>query len=68
MVVVVAADLSTFESHEIATKVEQTIRSELPVEMVTVHIGPRAEKPGVENGTTHVVSAGGVREPPQRGE
>jgi divalent metal cation (Fe/Co/Zn/Cd) transporter len=45
LVVIVAADLSTVDSHEIATQVEEAVRRELPVEMVTVHIEPRAAKP-----------------------
>ena len=41
LVVFVAADLSTFASHEIATQVEQAIRSKLSGHMVNVHIEPR---------------------------
>lgn len=68
LVVIVAADLSTVESHEIATQVEQTVRRDLPVEMVTVHIEPCAVKSIDEPGATPVALRGGVHEPPQIGE
>ena len=68
LVVIVAADLSTVESHEIATQVERTVRRDLPVKMVTVHIEPRAAKPVGEPDATRAAPGGAVREPPQRGE
>ena len=40
VVVRVAAQLTTTESHDIATAVEQAIRSEFPVESVIVHVEP----------------------------
>ena len=36
----VAPELSTVESHEIATQVEGAVRADLPVEAVTVHVEP----------------------------
>ena len=50
LVVLVAPDLSTVESHEIATKVERAIRAQLPVEAVTVHIEPEEGRPVVQRG------------------
>jgi cation diffusion facilitator family transporter len=40
LVVRVAPELSTVESHEIATQVEGAVRADLPVETVTVHVEP----------------------------
>lgn len=40
VVALVAADLSTVESHDIATALERTIRSNFPAESVSVHIEP----------------------------
>lgn len=40
LVALVAADLSTAESHDIATALEHAIGSEFPVESVTVHVEP----------------------------
>ncbi|MBW2268698.1 MAG: cation transporter [Deltaproteobacteria bacterium] len=44
LVVLVEPDLSTVASHEIATIVEQVIRSEWPVDAVTVHIEPERQE------------------------
>ena len=44
LVVIVAPDLSTVSSHDIASRVEQVIRSQMPIEMVTVHIEPAEAK------------------------
>ncbi len=49
LVVVVAADLSTVASHEIATRVERVIRARWPVEAVTVHVEPEEEMPVVHS-------------------
>lgn len=46
MVALVAPLLSTVESHDLATAVEQAIRSAFPVESVIVHIEP-ADRPGL---------------------
>jgi cation diffusion facilitator family transporter len=40
LVALVPADLSTAESHDIATRIERSIRSAFPVESVVVHIEP----------------------------
>jgi cation diffusion facilitator family transporter len=40
LVVTVAPDLSTIASHEIATAVEQTLRAQLPVDVLTIHVEP----------------------------
>ena len=44
VVAVVGAQLSTAESHDIATAVEQAIRSGLPVDSVIVHVEPSSNK------------------------
>jgi len=40
LVVTVAPHLSTLASHEIATRVEEAVRRDLPVEALTVHVEP----------------------------
>lgn len=43
LVVTVAPELSTLASHEIANRVEEAVRRELPVEALTVHVEPEDE-------------------------
>lgn len=40
LVVLVAPELDTVQSHEVATAVERAVRERLPVESVTVHVEP----------------------------
>jgi cation diffusion facilitator family transporter len=44
IVAVVAPDLSTVESHDIASAIEHAIRSKLPAESVLVHVEPEAAR------------------------
>jgi cation diffusion facilitator family transporter len=44
LVALVAPELSTSDSHDIATALEERIRSEFPVDSVTVHVEPFAGK------------------------
>jgi cation diffusion facilitator family transporter len=43
LVVTVAPELSTLASHDIANRVEEAVRRELPVEALTVHVEPEDE-------------------------
>lgn len=43
LVVSVAPEMSTLDSHEIANRVEEALRRELPVEALTVHVEPAEE-------------------------
>lgn len=48
LVVVVPSDLSTFDSHEIATKVERAIHARWPVDAVSVHVEPERRDPAAQ--------------------